>query len=187
LAQFPVDLNQEDENRKQNQQVFEQGRGGTPFCACANRPILSLSLIIQLYTVDCGRTEIIINAPIAKVWQTQSDIEAWPNWQPDIAAVKLDGDLKAGTTIRWKAQGLTIRSRLHTVEPDSRIGWTGNVLGMYTIHNWTFEAQGETTRAITEESLSGWLTPLMKLFDPHFLEKSLTATLLRLKIKLEEQ
>jgi hypothetical protein len=56
LAQFPVDLNQEVENRKQNQQVFGQGRGGTPFCACANRPILSLSLIIQLYTVDWGRT-----------------------------------------------------------------------------------------------------------------------------------
>ena len=60
LAQFPVDLNQEDENRKQNQQVFEHGRGGTPFCEGANRPILSLSLIIQLYTADCGCTKFPI-------------------------------------------------------------------------------------------------------------------------------
>lgn len=134
-----------------------------------------------------ARKEIIINAPIEKVWQTQTDLEAWPGWQPDIATVKLDGDLKAGTTFRWKAQGLTIRSRLHTVEPNRRIGWTGTAMGMQAIHNWTFEAHGETTRAITEESLSGWLTRLMKLFDPHFLEKSLEATLQRLKKKTEEQ
>lgn len=134
-----------------------------------------------------ARKEIIIDAPIEKVWQIQSDIEAWPTWQPDITTVKLDGELKPGATFRWKAQGLTIQSKLHTVEPDRRIGWTGTAPGMYAIHNWTFEAQGETTRAITEESLSGWLTRLMKLFDPHFLEKSLAATLLRLKNKTEEQ
>ena len=134
-----------------------------------------------------ARKEIIINAPIEKVWQTQSDIKAWPTWQPDIATAKLDGDLKAGATFRWKAQGLTIRSRLHTVEPDRRIGWTGTALGVYAIHNWTFKAYGETTRAITEESLSGWLTRLMKLFNPHFLEKSLEATLQRLKTRAEEK
>jgi len=133
-----------------------------------------------------ARKEIIINAPIEKVWQIQSDIEAWPSWQPDITTVKLDGDLKEGAVFRWKAQGLTIRSRLHTVEPDRRIGWTGNALGMYAIHNWTFEADRETTRAITEESLSGWLTRMMKIVDPHFLEKSLEATLQRLKVKSEE-
>lgn len=105
--------------------------------------------------------------------------------RPDIATAKLDGDLKAGATFRWKAQGLTIRARLHTVEPERRIGWTGNAPGMYAIHNWTFESRGETTRASTEESLSGWLTRLMKLFNPRFLEKSLEASLQRLKIRSE--
>lgn len=80
---------------------------------------------------------------------------------------------------------MTIRSRLHTVEPNRRIGWTGSALGMYAIHNWTFEADEKTTRAFTEESLSGWLTRLMKLFDPHFLEKSLEAALQRLKNESE--
>jgi hypothetical protein len=39
--------------------------------------------------------------------------------------------------------------------------------------------------AISEESLSGWLTRLMLLFDKHFLEKSLEATLQRLKLQAE--
>ncbi len=132
-----------------------------------------------------ARKEIMIHAPIEKVWQTQADIESWPNWQPDITAAKLDGDLKAGSTFRWKAQGLNITSRLHTVEPNRLIGWTGIAPGMYAIHNWKFETHGETTLAITEESLSGWLTRLMKFFDPNFLEKSLDSTLKRLKNKVE--
>ena len=81
---------------------------------------------------------------------------------------------------------MTIHSRLHTVESETRIGWTGNSLGMYAIHNWMFEKHGDKTRVITEESLSGWLTRLMKLFDPHFLEKSMEAALQRLKARAEE-
>lgn len=133
-----------------------------------------------------ARKEIVIHAPVEKVWQVQSDIEQWSTWQPNIATAKLDGDLKVGATFRWKVQGLSITSRLHTVEPCHRIGWTGVALGMFAIHNWRFEARGSDTLAITEESLSGWLTRLMKFFDPHFLEKSLEATLLRLKTKAEE-
>lgn len=132
-----------------------------------------------------ARKEILIHAPVEKVWQIQTDIENWSKWQPDITSTKLDGDLKAGTTFRWKAKGLNIASRLHTVEPNYRIGWTGVALGMYAIHNWTFEACGDDTLAVTEESLSGWLTRLMKFFDPHFLEKSLDATLQKLKNEIE--
>ena len=130
--------------------------------------------------------EIVIHAPVEKVWQVQSDIEQWSTWQPDIATAKLEGALAAGTIFRWKAKGLNIVSTLHTVKPHQQIGWTGISLGMSAVHNWRFEARGSDTLAITEESLSGWLTRLMKFFDPHFLEKSLEATLLRLKTKAEE-
>lgn len=132
-----------------------------------------------------ARREILIHAPVEKVWQIQSDIENWSAWQPDITSAKLDGGLKMGSTFRWKAQGLTITSRLYTVEPPHRLGWTGVALGMSAIHNWKFEARGDATLAVTEESLSGWLTRLMLLFDPRFLEKSLEATLQRLKNKAE--
>jgi uncharacterized protein YndB with AHSA1/START domain len=134
-----------------------------------------------------ARKEIIIHAPIEKVWQIQTDIENWNKWQPDITSAKLEGTLAAGTVFRWKAKGLNIVSTLHTVKPHQQIGWTGVSLGMFAIHNWTFEARGKTTFVVTEESLSGWLARLIKLFDPNFLEKSLEASLHILKTRSEIQ
>lgn len=132
-----------------------------------------------------ARREIVIHAPVEKVWQIQTDIENWSQWQPDIILAKLEGALTAGTTFRWKAKILNIVSTIHTVNPKQQIGWTGISLGMFAVHNWTFEARGETTRVITEESLSGWLTRLMKLVDSNFLEKSMEASLQFLKTKAE--
>lgn len=134
-----------------------------------------------------ARKEILIAAPVEKVWARQTDIDGWPAWQPDITAAKLEGALVTGSIFRWKAKGLSIVSTLHTVEPCTKIGWTGVSLGMYAIHNWTFEAHGDTTHVISEESLSGWLTRLLKLFDPKFLEKSLEAALQTLKNRVENQ
>lgn len=132
-----------------------------------------------------ARKEIAIHAPVEKVWQIQTGIENWSKWQPDITSAKLEGTLAAGTTFRWKAKGLNIVSTLHTVKPHQQIGWTGISLGMFAVHNWTFEARGEATLVTTEESLSGWLTRLMKLFDPQFLEKSMESSLQGLKRKTD--
>lgn len=134
-----------------------------------------------------ARKEIIIHAPAEKVWELQTDIENWNRWQPDITSAKLEGALKADTIFRWKAKGLNIVSTLHTVKPLKQIGWTGLSLGMFAIHNWMFEARGKTTLVVTEESLSGWLTRLMILLDPRFLEKSLETSLNNLKFMAENK
>ncbi len=134
-----------------------------------------------------ARKEIIIHAPAEKVWELQTDIENWNRWQPDITSAKLEGALAASTIFRWKAKGLNIVSTLHTVIPLKQIGWTGLSLGMFAIHNWMFEARGKTTLVVTEESLSGWLTRLMILLDPRFLEKSLETSLNNLKFMAENK
>lgn len=131
--------------------------------------------------------EITIEAPVEKVWDLQTNIKNWPHWQPDITSTKLDGPLTIGSIFRWKAKGLNIVSTIHTLEPQKEIGWTGVSLGMFAIHNWRFESQGSNTTVITEESLSGWLTRLLKMFDPHFLEKSLEGTLNLLKAQVEQK
>ena len=132
-----------------------------------------------------ARRQIVIAAPLDRVWDLQTTINAWPTWQRDITTAKLEGPLAAGSTFRWQAKGLNITSQLHTVEPRHLIGWTGVSLGMAAIHNWTFEAQGTGTLVTTEESLSGWLTRLLKLSDAQFLEKSLQASLALLKAQAE--
>lgn len=134
-----------------------------------------------------ARKEILIHAPLEMVWKLQTDIENWNRWQPEITSAKLEGALEADTIFRWKAKGLNIVSTLHTVNPLKQIGWTGLSLGMFAIHNWMFEARGETTLVITEESLSGWLTRLMVLLNPRFLERSLETSLNNLKFNAENR
>jgi uncharacterized protein YndB with AHSA1/START domain len=34
----------------------------------------------------------------ARVWQVWSDVNTWPNWNPDMKESRLDGPLKAGQT-----------------------------------------------------------------------------------------
>lgn len=133
-----------------------------------------------------ARAETLINAPIDQVWKLQTDLENWPNWQPNITEVKLDGPLKKGSIFRWKAQGLNITSTLQSVVPQREIGWTGVSMGMKAVHYWYFEPSDSGTRVTVEESLSGWLTRLMALFDRKFLEKSMAASLDLLKSQAEK-
>lgn len=133
-----------------------------------------------------ARKELFINAPLEKVWNIQSDIECWYEWQPDIASAKLEGELAPNTIFRWRASGLNIVSTLHTVNPNHEIGWTGVSLGMFAVHNWTFKEQDNCTLVITEESLSGWLASLFKMFDKNFLEKSLEASLQKLRTRVDK-
>jgi uncharacterized membrane protein len=128
---------------------------------------------------------ILIHAPIEKVWAIQSDLENWPSWQADVQSIQLDGELKEGTVFRWKAQGLTSTSILKVVAPPNQIGWTGNSMGMKAVHIWHFEATPDGTKVTTEESLSGWLTRLLALFDKNFLQKSMAKSLTTLKERVE--
>jgi len=133
-----------------------------------------------------ARKEILVDAPIDSVWALESDIDRWPQWQPGVSAARLDGPLTAGSIFRWKGQGLNITSTLQEVSPPTRISWTGKAPGIDAIHIWTFEPQGNSTRVVSEESWSGWLTRLLKLFDARMLEKSMDQSLKVLKSKAEQ-
>ena len=134
-----------------------------------------------------ARREILIAAPLEKVWAVQTDIDRWPEWQADVSSAKLEGNLEVGTIFRWKAKGLSITSTIQELEPGRRIAWTGSSIGMKAVHIWIFEPRDTGTRVITEESLSGWFPRILKIFDPTFLEKSLTGSLQVLKSQTERQ
>ena len=48
------------------------------------------------------RDEIMISAPIQKVWNIQTDVEAWPSWQPEVDGAVADGPLREGSVFRWQ-------------------------------------------------------------------------------------
>ena len=132
-----------------------------------------------------AKRDMLISAPLEDVWSAITGIDQWLEWQPDITSSKLDGELAAGAVFYWKAKGLNIVSTIQVLEPMHRIGWTGKSLGMQAIHIWTIDVHRGDTCVTTEESLSGWFPRLLKLLDPHFLEKSLLHSLQVLKAHVE--
>lgn len=45
--------------------------------------------------------EIDIQAPLSTVWQLHVDVNAWPTWQTDITAARLEGAIGPGASFDW--------------------------------------------------------------------------------------
>jgi hypothetical protein len=132
------------------------------------------------------RRELFILAQPHTVWKIHTDIDAWSRWQPGIALSKLEGSLRVGSVFRWKTGGLTITSTIQVVEPDERIGWTGQALGTQAKHIWNFRPYQDGTLVTTEESMDGWFVRILKIVMPTFLDQSLDLWLQSLKKHVED-
>lgn len=128
-----------------------------------------------------AQDSILINADPGIVWQVLTDFDHWPEWQSAVSAASLQGELTVGAEFRWKSQGLNIQSEIRELNPGQRIGWVGDSLGMRAIHIWDFEPNENGTLVTSHESMSGWLTRLLKLFDRNFLQKSMSKSLQELQ------
>jgi len=102
-----------------------------------------------------ARGEITIDSGIEKVFGILSDINNWPEWQINVSMASIDGNTETGNKFKWKAGGLTIRSKLHTVSPFQEIGWTGRIFWIKAVHNWFLFDDNGKTRVVVEESLKG--------------------------------
>jgi uncharacterized membrane protein len=127
--------------------------------------------------------QIEIQAPVDVIWNVLTDIQNWPKWQKAVTETVVEGKIEEGTTFRWKAGGLSFKSRIHTSKPHTAFGWTGTTIGASAIHNWTFtEKDQRTTIVVVEESLEGLLP---KLFRKNF-QKNLDNGVLKNLKELKE-
>jgi len=127
--------------------------------------------------------QIEIQAPVDVIWNVLTDIQNWPKWQKAVTETVVEGKIEEGTTFRWKAGGLSFKSRIHTSKPRTAFGWTGTTIGASAIHNWTFtEKDQRTTIVVVEESLEGLLP---KLFRKNF-QKNLDHGVLKNLKELKE-
>jgi len=133
----------------------------------------------------CSKS-ISIHADAQTVWQVLTNIKHWSDWQKDIQYAQLNGELVSGSTFDWNTGGAKIHSSLHTVESFKAFGWTGKTMGLYAIHNWTLETNGENTTVKVEESMEGLLAKLFKKSFTKSLEKGMNNWLEMLKIECEK-
>lgn len=109
-----------------------------------------------------SRVSIDIAAPASRVWEVLSAIDRWPAWHAKVSKARLAGPLEPGSRFVWKTGGMTIRSELAVVRPDSLLGWTGSMMGLKAIHLWFLFPLGKGgTRVVVEESLDGFGAGLM--------------------------
>ena len=133
------------------------------------------------------RDEILIDAPLERVWGLHTDISSWSEWLPDIDASTIEGPLAVGTVFRWQTYGLSIESTIQEIDPPRRIVWSGPAQGITAIHLWTMTPSVEGVVVHTEESWEGDPVRAQPKEMQQALDGSLRAWLQSLKDKAETQ
>jgi uncharacterized protein YndB with AHSA1/START domain len=131
--------------------------------------------------------EAAIDAAPEVVWDVMTDVERWPTWNPDVRAAAIDGPLREGATMRWKAGPGTIVSRIRRLDPPNEIAWTGRTLGIRAVHVWTLTARGAGTAVHTEESWEGLPARLFRRRMQAALEGAIEVGLRHLKAEAERR
>lgn len=108
-----------------------------------------------------AQAEMYIPASPAEVWEVLTDIAHWPEWNPDVKDVIMQGPVAPGTVFTWRAGRSQISSTIREVREPHEIGWTGRTAGITAQHVWRLEARARGTRVITAQSWTGAPTRLL--------------------------
>ena len=133
------------------------------------------------------RDEILIDAPLERVWGLHTDISSWSEWLPDIDASTIEGRLAVGTVFRWQTYGMSIESTIQEIDPPRRIVWSGPAQGITATHVWTMTPSVDGVVVRTEESWEGDPVRAQPKEMQQALDGSLRAWLESLKDKAETQ
>ena len=132
-------------------------------------------------------SEIQVAAPPEVVWDVLADFSSWPEWNPDVKSLTVEGPVAEGTEFRWKTGPLSIRSTLRHLERPRLIAWTGDALGISAVHVWRFESRNGGTWVLTEESWAGPVPRLLRGPMRSALQKGLDSGLPHLKAEAERR
>ena len=120
------------------------------------RQALEAHMNIDQQAPAITRDEILIAAPLSTVWNVQTGVSRWPQWNTDVSSAAIDGPLAVGTVFRWSTAGLDdITSTIAEVIPERRIVWSGPAQGITAVHVWTLTPVQNGVLVKTEESWDG--------------------------------
>jgi hypothetical protein len=134
-----------------------------------------------------SKSAVEIAADPEAVWKVLATIDRWPDWNPDIKSVSLEGCVAKGTRFRWKAGSWKIVSVIQNVKRDRLLAWTGRMMGIKAVHVWHLEPRGAGTLVVNEESWEGLLARLLRRSVQKALDKANASGLARLKAEAERR
>ncbi|MDX2286428.1 MAG: SRPBCC family protein [Bacteroidia bacterium] len=103
-----------------------------------------------------------VQAAPETVWSVLTEVHQWPVWHAAISQAAIGSAAAPGVPFRWKIRSSVIRSVFHTVQPCTRLGWSGITFGGSAIHNWVLTPDTAGTLVQVEESMDGWLIRLFR-------------------------
>jgi len=106
--------------------------------------------------------EIEVKAAPEVIWDIMTDVETWPDWNPDVTSVSISGRMSAGKTFTWKSGPGEITSTVQELQKPWFLGWTGKMLGIKAAHIWQIIPSDGKTLVRTEESWDGWVVRVLR-------------------------
>ena len=137
------------------------------------------------------RSEIFINAPGERIWDTLTDLASFNEWNPFMRLASGDVQVGEKLTVYLKppgGMGMSFKPRVVKVEANREFRWLGH-LGIPGIfdgeHIFEMEPDGDSCRFIQREQFSGVLAPLMLLMIGTSTRRGFDAMNQALKVRAE--
>jgi uncharacterized protein YndB with AHSA1/START domain len=134
-----------------------------------------------------SKKEVEIAADPETVWRVLAALDRWPDWNPDIKAVAIEGSVAQGTRFRWKAGPWKIVSIIQNVKRARLLVWTGRMMGIKAVHSWHLEPRNGGTLVLNEESWDRLLARIFRRSLQKALDKASASGLERLKAEAERR
>ena len=131
--------------------------------------------------------QVEVKAGAERLWDILTDVKSWPEWQVTSYIKPIPaGPLKEGSTFKVKLGGLTWNLTVTEAERPKKVSWLARRTGLNALHEWEFVEKGGTTKAVTRESMSGWMLFLSYPIAKRNLQKADEKWLSDLKSRAEK-
>lgn len=108
------------------------------------------------------------------VWRRLIHAAGWPAIYANASDVAIEGggaDLFAGARFSWKTFGVALRSEVKEFEPETRIAWVAEGIGVTAYHAWLITPSGTGCSILTEETQYGLVSRVGRLLFPTRMER----------------
>ena len=127
--------------------------------------------------------EILINAPLNKVWKIFTDLTCWVDWNSVLKDVSTGhASILKGETFSCSLRPFIFPVHFETfieeVALHERVVWSGSKYGIFARHEFIFEMLEDHVRVISRETFKGMTMENMKFIFPAWRIRELTKSLL---------
>jgi hypothetical protein len=102
-----------------------------------------------------------VNCTAERLWDVLTNAEAWPEWQGTSYIEPPSGPLQTGTSFPVELGGMKWTVTVTEANRPTRLVWVGRRTGLRGVHEWEFVERGTKSEAVTRETVSGWMLPLL--------------------------